>query len=104
MATTTVRRIAPLSAAKVAAMVYGLIGLIGGIIIALFALMGMSIGAMADSSNSGAPAFMGAIFGVGAVVFLPILYARFGFIGGLISAAIYNLVAGWVGGLQVDLG
>lgn len=103
MATTTLRRIEPLSAAKVAAMVYGCIGLIAGIIFALFALMGMSIGAMADHSGSGAPAFFGALFGVGAVIFLPIFYACIGFIGGLISAAIYNLVAGWVGGIQVEL-
>jgi Transmembrane domain of unknown function (DUF3566) len=103
MATTTLRRIEPLSAGKVVAMVDGFIGLIAGIIFALFALMGMSIGAMAQSENSGMPAFFGAFFGVGAVIILPLLYACMGFIVGLISAAIYNLVAGWVGGIQVEL-
>ena len=34
---------------------------------------------------------------------MPVLYAVFGLIGGAIGAALYNLVAGWVGGLEVEL-
>jgi hypothetical protein len=34
------------------------------------------------------------------VIFLPIIYAVFGFIGGVISAFIYNLVAKWTGGIE----
>jgi len=38
--------------------------------------------------------------GIFFIILLPILYAVLGFIGGVISAAIYNLVAGWIGGIE----
>jgi hypothetical protein len=38
--------------------------------------------ATALGDESGVPSFMGALFGVGAVIFLPILYGAFGLIGG----------------------
>jgi uncharacterized membrane protein len=56
------------------------------------------------AGDSDAPAFMGALFGVGAIVFLPIMYGAIGACAGAIGAAIYNLVAGAVGGLELDLG
>lgn len=46
---------------------------------------------------------MGALFGVGAVVFLPIFYAIIGFLGGLIGAGLYNALAGIVGGVEAEL-
>ena len=41
-------------------------------------------------------------FGVIFMVFLPIIYGICGFIGGLIMAAIYNLISKWIGGLEVE--
>jgi hypothetical protein len=46
---------------------------------------------------------MGAMIGVGAIVFFPILYACIGFIGALIAAWLYNLVAGMVGGIELEV-
>jgi hypothetical protein len=43
------------------------------------------------------------VFGVGAVFLLPIVYGIMGFLGGVITAVIYNLAAGAVGGLEVEL-
>ena len=40
----------------------------------------------------------------GVAVGLPILYACAGFVGAAIGCAIYNMVAGWVGGIEVELG
>jgi hypothetical protein len=37
------------------------------------------------------------------VIFLPIIYAVAGFIGGLIAGALYNLLAGWTGGIEVTV-
>jgi hypothetical protein len=41
--------------------------------------------------------------GFGAIIFFPVLYGLFGGIFAAIGAAIYNLVAGWVGGLEVEI-
>ena len=40
--------------------------------------------------------------GVGAVIFLPLLYGVFGAIGGALTALFYNIIAGMVGGLQIE--
>jgi hypothetical protein len=34
---------------------------------------------------------------------MPVLYGLFGILTGAVGAAIYNLVAGWIGGLEVEL-
>jgi hypothetical protein len=41
--------------------------------------------------------------GLGAIVFFPICYGLIGGVFAAIGALIYNLVAGWVGGLEVDI-
>jgi hypothetical protein len=41
--------------------------------------------------------------GVGAIVFFPILYGVMGFIATLIMAALYNVIAGAVGGVEMDV-
>ncbi len=94
------RRIGALSLAKVMSAIYGAMGLIIGAIIAVFSLFGAAIGAGAEQS---AEPLLGALFGVGAVVFLPIFYAIIGYLGGLIGAGLYNALAGIVGGVEVEL-
>lgn len=95
-----VKRVGPFSLAKVFGALYCLFGLILGAILALLSLVGAGIGAAASGSNE---PFLGAIFGVGAVIFLPIVYGIMGLIGGLLTGALYNLVAGMVGGVELDL-
>ena len=92
-----VRRVAPGSAAKVGGVLYALIGLLIGALFSLFAMVG---GGMAGGSD--VMPMMG-IFGAGAVIILPIVYGCLGFIAMFIGAVLYNLVAGWVGGLNIDL-
>ena len=96
-----IRRVNPLSAAKIG----GMFGVVLGLIIGAFAsLIGMVAGGLAsaapDAPDGGA--FIGMLFGAGAIVILPIFYGIFMFVAGLIQAAIYNLVAKWVGGLEVE--
>lgn len=93
----TVKRIGPGSAFKVGLALYGLLGLILGVIFALISAVG---GAVAPASQAGV---FRMFFGVGAIVALPIFYGIIGGIGGALSAFLYNLVAGWVGGLEVDI-
>ena len=36
-------------------------------------------------------------------IMMPLLYAGMGFVIGALSAVIYNLVAGWIGGIEIEL-
>ncbi len=44
-----------------------------------------------------------AIFGGAFALFAPVIYGVMGFLLGMISAAIYNLAARFVGGIEVEL-
>jgi hypothetical protein len=74
-------------------------GLIGGLVIAAFSLVSAGVA----GRNEDAPAFMGALFGVGAVIFLPVLYGVMGLVMGAVGGALYNLFAGLVGGVEIDV-
>lgn len=81
-----------------------LYGLLGLIFLPFFFFAGLA-GAFAQhaaNDNSGAAtAVMGMMFGFG--LFRPVMYAIFGFIFGIIMAALYNLVARWIGGIEVEV-
>ncbi len=98
----TVKRIGPGSAFKVGLVVYAFLGLIIGVCMALFSMVAGSLGSLAGGGSPGARA-LGFGFGLGAIIIFPILYRIIGGIAGAIGAAVYNLAAGWVGGLEVDI-
>ena len=103
-----INRVRPLSVGKIAAFLYGLIGLFIGALIAVFALFGgLAAGRPAPPAKPKAPAAaFGALFGVAgvaAIVIAPLFYGVMGFIGAVIMALIYNLVARVVGGIEVDV-
>lgn len=87
MAIHRIRRFDPFQTAKIMGVMYGLLGLIFTPIFLLVALY--------------SPAEPG--FGMGFAIAIPLVYAVIGFVGSLIGAAVYNAVAGWVGGLEVEL-
>ena len=95
-----IRRFGVLSVAKIAGAIYALIGLIAGGILALVALMGGFASAAAEDPSS---ALAGTFVGVGSVVIFPIIYGCLGFIGGALSSALYNLLAGFMGGIQMEI-
>ena len=92
-----INRVGPVSVAKVALIVYGILGLFFGALISLFAIGGSMV---ADQSGSRS---LGALFGVGAIVILPVCYAVIGAIGALIMTAVYNLAARAMGGIELDV-
>ena len=94
------KRVGVLSAGKIFGIVYAVFGLIAGVFLSLFSLLGLAFGAFQDESPD---VFFGLLFGIGAVVFLPVFYGVMGFIGGLLAAGIYNLVARFAGGLELEL-
>ena len=91
-----VRSVAPLSVAKVAGVLYMLIGILVGAVVALASL----VGAFAGGENAG---IIGSIMGIGAIVVFPLLYGCMGFVATLIGAWLYNLIAGMVGGISIEV-
>src|SRR5690349_24642775 len=95
-----VRRISPLSFAKISGLFYGIIGFIGAAFFSLFMMAGSAIGASASGRSM---PFIGA-FGAGlAIIILPVIYGLLGFVFGLIGAAVFNVIAGWTGGLELEV-
>lgn len=41
-------------------------------------------------------------FGIGFAIAAPLLYAAMGFVIGAIGAVLYNVVAKWIGGIEVE--
>jgi hypothetical protein len=93
----TVRRIGPGSAFKVGLALYGLVGLIVGLIFGLVSLLG---GNLVPPDQAGV---FRMFFGVGAIIIFPLCYGIGGGIVAAISAVVYNLIARSVGGLEVDI-
>jgi hypothetical protein len=91
MTTHRIRRVSPLSAAKVAAVLYAGLGLI----IVPFILLVSRLSPTESGSFGG--------MGTGLVIVLPLAYGAFGFAGTFIVAALYNAIAGWVGGVEVEV-
>jgi hypothetical protein len=95
-----IRRIGVWSLARIYGVITATIGLIIGLFVGLFSLAGAGAGLASDADT---PAWLMPIFGLGAIVFLPLFYGAMGVISGAIGAAIYNVFAGIVGGISVDV-
>lgn len=91
------KRIGVLSMAKLQAIIMAVFGLLMGLSAAFFS----ALGAMFSSPDISGMLGMG--MGFLAVIAFPILYAIFGFIAGAIGAFVYNLLAGVVGGIELEL-
>jgi len=93
--TRRVKRIAPLQLGKMLALLYGIMGLIFCPIFLIMSLV---------ASHAPSPQRVGMMaFGTGFALMLPFLYAAMGFIGGVVSAFIYNIIAKWIGGIEVEV-
>jgi hypothetical protein len=84
-----------------AAVLYAAIGLIVGLFVSIAALFGVALASGAEGEPGAA--FIGLLFGVGAIVVLPIVYGLLGFVSALVGAALYNLVARVTGGVELEL-
>ena len=100
--TVRLKRVGVLSAG----MISGVGGVVGGLLAGgIFFLMSLTMMGVAQQSNANSgnnPTAAILSMGVGAIIFMPIAYGIFGFIGGVIYAFIYNLLAGMTGGLQME--
>ena len=98
--TRRLTRIAPMPVAKIFGILYALFGLI---FLPFFVIAGLA-GLFADGSNANAGA-AGLMIGgmIAMAVIFPIMYGVMGFFGGLLVAAMYNLIARWVGGIEFEV-
>ena len=101
--TMRIKRIEPISYGKIQGAIGLLVGLIIGGFFALMSVVGVGLGStMAGRQGAGAGVFA-IVFGIGAVVFLPLFYGIAGFVAGVIGALFYNLVARFAGGLEITV-
>ena len=101
MSQFTLRRVDPFSVAKVFAIVQASFGLLIGACLSAFSLLA-GFASNALSQGSPIPGWIGPLFGMGAVIALPIFYGVIGFISGLIGGALYNFFASMGGGIRVE--
>jgi hypothetical protein len=89
----TIKSVGIMSFAKISALSYFIIGLLAS---PFFLLAGLL-----QPGTSTRP--FGAAFGIVFAAAMPFIYAFMGLIVGAIGAFVYNLLAGWIGGIQIDL-
>ncbi len=87
------KHVAPLQLGKILGIMYGAIGLL---IVPIFIVMALVSSQMPE--GQGGPF---AAFGIGFAVAAPVIYGVMGFVSGVLGAAFYNLIARWVGGIEV---
>jgi hypothetical protein len=92
-----IKRVVPMSVAKIMGVMYAAIRLLIGAFVSLFAIGGAMIMATGEGG------FGGVLFGAAAVVILPVLYGGLGFVVSFISALIFNAVTGLVGGVEIEV-
>jgi len=93
---TRLRNINPIQCALVSGVLYALLGVIFALFFA--PIMSITTALMPPGTPRAA-----AGFSMVTLILFPIVYAVLGFIGGLITAFFYNLVARWTGGIEVTL-
>ncbi len=94
-----IRRIQPMPFARLFGVLYAALGLFIGFIASLVSLASSALGIASRQPFPGWSIF----FGIGSIIFFPIIYGVLGFIGSLIMAALYNIFARMVGGIVVDV-
>jgi hypothetical protein len=92
-----VKRIGVASVAKIYGAISAAIGLLVGVFFAMASIVGAGLAEGTDG------AFLGPIFGIGAIIMAPIFYGVMGLIGGAIGAVLYNVFAGMVGGVSIEV-
>jgi len=93
----TIKSVGVLSVAKVMGAIHAVLGLL----FLPFALLITLIASMAPQQNGHNP--FGPFMGIAFASFAPVFYGVIGFVFGAIGAFLYNLMAKWLGGIEVRL-
>ena len=103
MAKVQIKRVGVFSCAKMYAITLAAVGLVFGILYGLiFMVLGgaMMAGGGRDAGMAGGSSL---VIGLVMMIAIPVFYGFLGFIVGLISGLVYNIAAGVVGGLELEL-
>jgi hypothetical protein len=87
------------SVAKLQAIIMAFVGLLVGL---FFALITFALGPIAGVTGSTSGAGILAGLGFLSIIIFPVIYGLMGLVGGAIGAWIYNLIAGWFGGIEME--
>lgn len=98
-----IKKLGVLSVAKMYAAIFLVMGLLISIPYGLFVIGFSLLGASAGGSNGLAIGGGGVVVGILVMIGLPIFYGAIGFVGGAIGALLYNLFAGIVGGIEIEV-
>ena len=90
-----IRSLGVLSTAKMMGAIYAVVGLI---LMPFFLIAGMLTSMAGGHDNP-----FGAIGALAFGVMAPIFYGAIGFISGAIMAFLYNVMAKWLGGIEIEL-
>ncbi len=95
-----IRRIRIFSAAKMIGFLYAIMGLLtAAFSMSMLPLLLANVPQL-PSELYGRPTTM--VVGLGGLVILPLLYWLIGAVVGVLMALIYNIAAGWFGGLEIE--
>ena len=95
------KRIGPVSLGKILGLMYVILGFIVGFFVSAIFIIGSLVG-MPGGGDSPFPHYISMFFGIGSIVFFPILYGLLGFVGGIIAGWFYNIIAKWTGGIEME--
>ena len=99
-----IKKIGVLSLAKFQGAMMGVMGIIAG---AIYSIGGLIIDTLVTFDvvrSTETPGLShGTLLALGALIIMPLLFAAYGFVIGAVSALIYNLVAKWVGGIEMEI-
>jgi hypothetical protein len=103
MAKVQIKRMGVLSCAKIYSITLAAMGLIIGVIYGLiFMVVGGAM--MAGGGRDAGPAGVSSlVIGLVMMIAIPIFYGIIGFVAGIIGALVYNVAAGVVGGLEIEI-
>ena len=98
-----IKRLRVLSVAKIVGGIYAGVGLLVAAIFAVVFLLAALVGSAATEEFAAA-GLAGGVFGALVIlIFAPLFYGVLGFVAGIVGAFVYNLMAGWIGGIEVEV-
>jgi hypothetical protein len=91
--------------AKFQAILMALVGLLTGIVYSFGGFIIDTLVSLEWMTTTETPGLSyGTILAFGALIGMPLMAATAGFLIGLVEAILYNLFAGWIGGIKIDFG